>query len=121
MQNITLNSFEVLSSFMRHVPKPHYHHIRLLSLCLKPSLASDASIDQASALIDVLSLATGVESLSLHFIGSPAKKIIPLFKNLHDLRSLHVSNCGDENTQPLYVLFSLSATLPCGSDASYAN
>jgi hypothetical protein len=62
-------------------------------------------MDQTSALTDILSLATRVEYLSLHFIGSPAKTIIPVFGNLRELRSLHVSNCGDENSQPLYVAF----------------
>jgi len=109
-QNVTLNSYEALSSFMRHVPKPYYHHIRSLSLCLKPSLAGSGPIDQTNALINVLSFVTRVESLSLHFIGSPAKAIIPSFQNLCDLRSLHVSNCGDENTQPLCVHFPFSAT-----------
>ena len=110
IQNITLNSYEALSSFMCHVPKPYYHHIRSLSLCLKPSLAGSGPIDQTSALINVLPLVTRVESLSLHFIGSPAKSIIPSFQNLHDLRSLHVSNCGDEDAQPLCVHFPFSAT-----------
>jgi len=116
IQNITLDSYEAFSSFVRHVPKPYYHHIRSLSLCLK---ARSGSIDQTSTLIYILSLATRVESLSLHFIGSPAKSIIPTFKNLHDLRSLHVSNCGDENTQPLYAVFPFPITLTCGSDAFY--
>ena len=109
IQNVTLNSYEVLSTFMRHVPKPYYHHIRLLSLCLKPSSTSGGSTDQNSALAGILSLITRVESLSLHLIGSPAKSIIPLFQNLHDLRSLHVSNCGDESAQPLYVVFPFSS------------
>ena len=107
IQNVTLNSYEAFSSFMRHVPKPYFHHIRALSLCLKPSSASSGPIDQTSALIDVLSSATRVESLSLHFIGSPEKSIIPQFQNLPALRSLHVSNCGDEDTQPLYAVFFL--------------
>ena len=92
---------------MRHVPRPYYHHIRSLSLCLKPS-ASSGSTDQNSALTGILSLITRVESLSLHLIGSPAKSIISSFQNLHDLRSLHVSNCGDESAQPLYVTFPFS-------------
>jgi len=99
---------------MRHVPKPYYHHIRSLSLCLKPFLAGSGSIDQTSALINVLSLVARVESLSLHFIGSPAKSIISSFQNLRDLRSLHLSNCGDEDTQPLYVDFPFLVTLACG-------
>jgi len=101
---------------MRHVPKSYYHHIRSLSLCLK---ARSGSIDQTGALIYILSLATRVESLSLHFIGSPAKSIIPTFQNLHDLRSLHVSNCGDENARPLYAVFSFPVTLTLGADAFY--
>jgi len=109
IQNITLSSYEALSSFTHHVPKPYYHHIRSLSLCLKPSLAGSGPIDQTSALINVLSLVTRVESLSLHFIGSPAKSIIPSFYNFRDLRSLHVSNCGDEDAQPLCVHFPFSA------------
>jgi len=108
IQNITLNSYEAISSFMRHVPKPYYHHIRSLSLCLKPSSSNSGPIDQTTLLIDILSLAARVESLSLHFIGSPAKSIISSFQNLHDLRRLHVSNCGDENAQPLYALFPFS-------------
>lgn len=103
-QNVTLNSCEAVSSFIRHVPKPYYHHIRSLFLCLKSPSTCNGSTDQTSALIDVLSLATRVESLSLHFIGSPAKSIIPLFHNLYDLKSLHMSNCGDENAQPLYAI-----------------
>lgn len=100
-RNVTLNSHEALSSFIQHVPKPYYHHIRCLSICPRQSLSRSSSIDQTGALINVLSWAARVESLSLHFIGSPAKTIIPLFRNLRDLRSLHMSNCGDENLQPL--------------------
>ena len=111
MQNIRLNSYEALSSFMRHVPKSYYHHIRSLSICSKPSLASHGPTDQASALIEILSFATRVESLSLHFIGSPVKSIIPSFQTLHGLRSLHLSNCGDENAQPLYAVFPFPVTL----------
>ncbi|KAF9653330.1 hypothetical protein BDM02DRAFT_3087388 [Thelephora ganbajun] len=113
-RSVTLNSCEALSSFMRHVPKPYYHHIRSLSLCLKPSLASSSPIDQTSALIDILTWATRVESLSLHFIGSPAKCIIPSFQNLHDLRSLYMSNCGDENSQPLSerLVVSIALAIP---------
>lgn len=102
-QNITLNNYEALLSFKRHVPKPYYHDIRSLFVCFKPSSVGSGSTDQTGALVDILSSATRVESLSLHFIGSPAKTIIPLFRNLKDLRSLHISNCGDENSQPLYV------------------
>jgi hypothetical protein len=103
VQNITLNNYEALSSFSRHLPDPYYCHVRSLFVCLKPSLASNDFIDQTSALANILSSATRVESLSLHFIGSPAKTIIPPFRNLKDLRSLHISNCGDENLQPLCV------------------
>lgn len=106
-QKVALSNYEALSSFRRYVPKPYYHHIRFLSLCLKPSSPSTGSIDQTSALIDILSLATRVESLSLHFIGSPDKTIIPSFRNLNDLGSLHISNCGDEDSQPLCVVLPL--------------
>lgn len=105
LQNVTLNSSEVLSSFIRHVPTTYYHHVRFLSLCTKPSLADGGFIDQTSALEGFLSLATRVESLSLHFVGSPAKSIISSFQNLQDLRTLHVSNCGDESAQALYAAF----------------
>ena len=54
-------------------------------------------------MIEILSFTTRVESLSVHFIGSPAKTIIPSFRNLRDLKSLHMSNCGDENSKPLCV------------------
>lgn len=100
-RNVTLDSYEALSSFRRYVPKSYYNHIRSLSLCLKPSSARCGTIDQTGALIDILSSAARVESLSIHFIGSPAKTIIPSFRGLNDLRSLHVSNCGDENSEPL--------------------
>lgn len=119
VQNITLNSHEAFSSFMRYVPKLYFHHIRSLSLCLKPSSASSGPIDQTSALIDVLSSATRVESLSLHFVGSPEKSIVPQFQNLPALRSLHVSNCGDEETQPLYAPSFPSLLWYADADASY--
>lgn len=100
-RNVTLNSYETVSSFRRQVPKAYYHHIRSLSICVKPSPAHRGPIDQTSALVDILSSAERVEYLSLHFIGSPAKTIIPSFRALSDLRSLHIANCGDENSQPL--------------------
>ena len=108
IQNVSLNSYEAVSSFLLHVPGSYCHHIRSLALCLKPSSASSGFVDQNSALAGILSLVTRVESLSLHVIGSPAKSIISSFQNLLDLRSLHVSNCGEESAQPLYVAFPFS-------------
>lgn len=96
-----MNGYEALSSFRRYVPKSYYDHIRSLFICFKPSSGGD--IDQATDLSDILSSTTKVESLSLHLIGTPSKRIIPLFKNLSNLKSLHIGNCGDSNRHPLYV------------------
>ncbi|KAG6329643.1 hypothetical protein ID866_9446 [Astraeus odoratus] len=114
--NVDLRSAESLCAFAVHVPRHYGPYITSLSVCTQrgsPFRAEGSSC--TDALVDILSTATRLQSLSLSLAASlDPRKIIPAFALLPDVHTLSISNSGSEDLAPLSerLAVSLAASLP---------
>ena len=98
-QDIKLNTFDALRSFVLNVPATHCRYVRTLQVELStPGLSATQISDH---LYELLSRCVRVEELSLKLAGSLKPTVIPCFERLRYLTKLSITNVAQEETSPL--------------------
>ena len=100
---MNLRTNESLRSYLAYVPKSYGRHTKTLAVC---TAAADggftaSNVPTTEALSQLLGRCSQLERLDLQLANSLRPSIISSFQTLSALRELAISNCGDENTNPL--------------------
>ena len=98
-----------MQACVQAMKREHLAYTRQLTICTKSSADTLSTPHRGDAqiisqlLIDLLEQCPQLEQLTLTLDGSVSKDVIPSFQNLNALKTLTISNCGNEDRYPLYV------------------
>ncbi|KAF9527625.1 hypothetical protein CPB83DRAFT_792861 [Crepidotus variabilis] len=110
-RKIRLENYEALERFLENVPRSYFAYIEDLFLCTKSETVFRLPVlprVRADSVIALLSATRGLVKLELQVQGSLDHSALSPFPFLNNLKSLSISNCGDECRTPLSERFVVS-------------